>query len=75
MPLNAQKIRELRERTGMTLDEAARKVGFKTRQQWYALENGGRRNVQSDTLLALSRALGVPMEELMKDEPKKPRRR
>ena len=74
MPLDTTKLRQLRERQGFTLDEAARRAGFAGRQRWYAIESGGKGKVTPDTLLALANALGVTMEELM-SEPKKPRRR
>ena len=68
MPLDPWKIRQYRERQGLTLDEAARRAGFKTRQQWHGIESGGRINVAPDTFLALARALGITMEELMADQ-------
>jgi transcriptional regulator with XRE-family HTH domain len=79
MPINHQKIADLREQKMLTMEEAAKRAGMATRQRWYAVESGQRANVTPDTLHAVARALGVTMDELMvqnsRTEPPGPRRK
>lgn len=65
MPLDPHRIKFLREQQRLSLQEAATRAGLKTRQQWFRIESGARSNITPDTLLAIARALGVSMEELM----------
>ena len=65
MPLDHRKIADLRGRLQLTLDEAARRAGLKTRQQWWNIENGTRPNISVDTLYRISRALGCTADDLI----------
>jgi transcriptional regulator with XRE-family HTH domain len=65
MPLDHRKIAHLRGRLQLTLDEAARRAGLKTRQQWWNIENGTRPNISVDTLYRVSRALGCTADDLI----------
>lgn len=64
--MNTDKIKTLRERLGLSQDDAARKAGFKGRQYWYNIESGKRTNIKIDTLEAIAKALGVKAADLLK---------
>ena len=64
--LNFEKIKALRERRGLSQEEAARLAGFSGRQRWNDIENGYRTNVELDTLERIARALNVGAAELLK---------
>jgi transcriptional regulator with XRE-family HTH domain len=66
VPLNCDKIRELREKAGLTQEEAARRAGLHTRQNWNNIESGRRTNVTLSTLEAIAQALGVRAADLLK---------
>lgn len=56
-----RRIREERERRGMTLEDLAGKVGVSTRGQMSRFENG-ERGVDSGLLFRIAEALEVPMD-------------
>lgn len=66
MPLDVEKIRELREKAGMSQAEAAEKAGLKTRQRWHQIESGTITNIELDTLERIATALSVRAKDLLK---------
>jgi transcriptional regulator with XRE-family HTH domain len=64
--LDTAKVRKLRIKSGMTLDEAAERAHFVNRQQWYLIESGQRANITLETLFKIASALGVEASELLK---------
>jgi transcriptional regulator with XRE-family HTH domain len=66
MPANFAKIEKLRKKAGLTKEEAAKKAGFKEAQRWHDLEVGRFPDPRISTLEKVAKALGVPIEELLK---------
>ncbi len=64
--LDTTKLRELRLKRGMSMDDAAAAAGFNNRQRWYAIESGQKKNITLDTLNAIAAALGVKAKELLR---------
>ena len=64
--LDTEKIRSLREAAGLTMQQAADKAGFKSRQHWHAAESGDIGNITLDTLRRIAVALGVKARDLLK---------
>ena len=64
--LDTEKIRSLREAADLTMQQAADKAGFKSRQHWHAAESGDLRNITLDTLRRIAAALGVKAKDLLK---------
>jgi putative transcriptional regulator len=64
MPVHKEKIRSLRERLGLTVEEAAKSCGL-TRQGWHAVEAGSR-IPRIDTLEKMAKALRVTVNDLLK---------
>jgi transcriptional regulator with XRE-family HTH domain len=69
MSLNKERIKALREKLGLTQDEAARLAGFTSRQAWNNLEGGAVPNPRADTLAKVAKALGCRMEDLLQEDP------
>jgi len=69
--VNGEQMRRKRESLGLTMQEAAERAGFTSRQQWYNVEAGFRSNVTPTTLMAIARALGCSIEDLLKKPEKK----
>lgn len=60
----ADELRDWRERTHLTLSEAARRCGMSAQHYWQ-LENGQRgQGIRTATLLKLFNGTGIPMERL-----------
>lgn len=57
------RIKEFREKLGLTQDELARKSGV-SRMTIVALENNKAKVTTTKTLLAISKALGVTVDEI-----------
>lgn len=57
------RIREIREKMGMTQEELAARSGV-SRQTISALENGTERSVLSKTLVAIAEALGTTVDKI-----------
>ncbi len=67
--LNTTAIRSRREKLGLTLEQAAKLAGFKSRQHWYSVETGatgGQSGVTLGTLNAIAKALQCDAKELLK---------
>ena len=58
------RIKEYREKLGISQYELARRAGLKSRDTVYRLENNEDVDVTGKNLLAIARALGVTAEEL-----------
>ena len=65
--LDIEKLRALREKLGLSQDDAARKAGIGTRQAWHAIESGAKPNLTLATLTAIAKALGVKAKDLLKE--------
>lgn len=66
MGIDNEKIKAIREKRGMTLDQAAKAAGLKNRQQWHQVESGARDNATIATLEKMAKALGVKAKDLLK---------
>jgi len=60
-----EKMKQLREKRGLTMEAAAAKAGFKSRQAWHNIESG-RQSPTLATLDKIAKALGVKAAELLK---------
>lgn len=66
VPLDVEKMRKLREKLGLTQDDAAKRAGLKGRQAWNNIESGRRPNLQLQTLERIAKALGVKAADLLR---------
>lgn len=64
--LDTLKIKILREKKGLTMDQAAKLAGMKKAQRWNEFENGDNPNVTLETLTRLAKALGCDVRDLIK---------
>jgi transcriptional regulator with XRE-family HTH domain len=64
--LDCDKIRKLREKLGLSQEDAAVAAGMRNRQFWSNLETGRRTNVKIDTLERVAKVLHVRPGELLK---------
>lgn len=64
--LDTEKVRQLREKRGLTQEDAAKAAGLANRQQWYLIESGQRANITLETLDKMAAALGVKGKDLLK---------
>ena len=72
VPLNREKIRQLREAQKLTLSEAGARIGM-SRQQWHDIESGRRSDPSFSTIERIARALGVGLGDLaVSDSPPPP---
>jgi transcriptional regulator with XRE-family HTH domain len=62
-----KRIRDLREERGLTQRELARRAGLTPSGVGF-IEHGQTRNPSAETVVAIARALGVPVEELLGEE-------
>ena len=67
MPLDRSRIRQLRLKLGLSQDEAAQLAGLSGRQQWNNIETGDRPNPSIETVEKIAKALGVKVDDLLKD--------
>ena len=65
MSVNVTEIKRRREAMGLTMNEAASRAQFSTKQQWYAVESGARANPSAQTIVSVAFALGCRVEDLM----------
>lgn len=66
VPLDTQKIKALREKLGLSQEDAARLAGLSSRQRWHHIESGLKANVTVETLESIAKALGVKASDLLK---------
>lgn len=66
MPLDTDRIKSLREKLGLTQEEASQRAGLGTRQRWHQIESGAIPNIELATLEAIAAALGVKARDLLK---------
>jgi transcriptional regulator with XRE-family HTH domain len=66
VPVNHEKIRELRESLGLTQEQAAKLAGMKGKAQWSELERGRYKSMTVTTLERVAAALGVKARDLLK---------
>jgi transcriptional regulator with XRE-family HTH domain len=64
--LNNQRIKTLRKKKGLTMEQAARAAGLKTRQAWARIEAGGQPNLGIQLLARVAGVLGVKAKDLLK---------
>jgi DNA-binding XRE family transcriptional regulator len=64
--LDWKKIKQLRERLGMSVAEATRRAGLRSRQHWHNIESGRNQNPTLQTLESVAAALGVKAKDLLK---------
>lgn len=64
--LDTAKIRDLREKLGLTQVQAAKLAGLPSAQVWSDVENGRRSNLTIETLERVARALKVKARDLLK---------
>lgn len=64
--VDTERIRQLREKKGLTLAQAAEAAGFKNRQQWHGIESGAVDNPKLQTIEAVAAALEVKASTLIK---------
>jgi transcriptional regulator with XRE-family HTH domain len=67
--LDVDKIKSRRESLGLTLQQAAERAGFSSRQQWHNVESGtaGRgEGLRLSTLNAVAKALDCNAKDLLK---------
>lgn len=68
VPLDTDKMRRLREKLGLTMEQAAQRAGLGNRQRWNEIESGRSANVKLTTLEAVAQALGVQARDLLIDQ-------
>jgi transcriptional regulator with XRE-family HTH domain len=66
MGLDIEKVKTLRTKKGLSLEQAAIAAGFKDRQAWHRIESGASANVTLETLENIAKALGVSAKSLIK---------
>lgn len=66
MGLDFEKLKTLRDRRGLTQEEAATLAGLSGRQRWNDIESGRKVNVTIETLEAVAKAVGVKAKDLLK---------
>ena len=59
------KIRLLRGKLGISINELARRAKIRGPSMW-AIEKGKTKNVRAQTLIDIAAALGVPVQEILK---------
>jgi transcriptional regulator with XRE-family HTH domain len=63
--IDRDRIRDERERQGLSMEAAARLAGIAGRQAWYRIETGIRRGIAAITLYRVAMALGVKVDSLI----------
>jgi transcriptional regulator with XRE-family HTH domain len=66
IPLDAAKIRQLREALGLSQVQAAKLAGLPSSQVWSDIERGRRKNLTIESLERVAKALGVSARDLLK---------
>jgi transcriptional regulator with XRE-family HTH domain len=68
MRVDTVKIKRLREKKGLSQRQAAEAAGWKTAQQWSAIENGKHGNPRVKTLGAMATVLGCRVDQLLTEK-------
>ncbi|MEM1012521.1 MAG: helix-turn-helix transcriptional regulator [Planctomycetota bacterium] len=68
VPLDLDKLKQLRADAGLTMAEAAERARLSGRQAWYAIESGRNADVRVSTLERIAAALGTTARELLIDD-------
>jgi transcriptional regulator with XRE-family HTH domain len=66
VPLDVAKIKALREKLGLSQEQAAQKAGFRGRQAWSNIESGQQGNPQLMTIERIAKVLGVKAKDLLR---------
>ncbi|PMQ02387.1 MAG: transcriptional regulator [Dictyoglomus sp. NZ13-RE01] len=69
MKVDLRKIKRIREEKGISAKDMAEELGYKHYQSYWRIENG-KRGIKIEHLIKLSKILGVPLEDLIKEEEK-----
>ena len=64
--LDTAKMKALRIKRGLSMEQAAAAAGLRGRQRWYEIESGRQTNLTLDTLNRIAAALGVRAKDLLK---------
>lgn len=64
--IDIAKIKQLREKLGLTQQEAAEKAGLATRQAWHSIESGRQPNLGVLMLEKVAKVLGARAKDLLK---------
>lgn len=64
--LDTGKMRQLREKLGLTQEQAAERAGLPSRARWNDIESGRKINITLGTLDAIAKALHVHGADLLK---------
>lgn len=59
------RVRGLRVRGGLSIQDATRRAGFRARSNWTRIENGRRANPTVQTANAVALALGVKLDDIL----------
>jgi transcriptional regulator with XRE-family HTH domain len=66
MPVDVNKIRQLREKRNLTQEDAAWAAGLNSRQHWNQIETGLRPNITVSMLEKIAKALKIKAKDLLK---------
>ena len=66
VPLDTMKIKQRREKLGLSQEDAARLAGLSSRQRWHHIESGRKPNITIDTLESIAQALQCKPADLLK---------
>ncbi|WP_428939677.1 helix-turn-helix domain-containing protein [Fontivita pretiosa] len=64
--LDLDKLRELRQQRGLSMEQAAKLARMPNRQRWWDIESGRKANITLATLDAICRALKCKPQDLLK---------
>ena len=64
--IDIEKIKQLREKRGLTQQQAAEKAGLSSRQAWHNIEAGRQPNLGVQMLEKVAAALGVKARDLLR---------
>lgn len=63
--LDIEKVKQIREAKGLTMQDAARSSKLKTKQAWWNIENNTNGRITLATLERIADALGIEPEQLL----------
>jgi len=64
--LHTEKLKQLRERAGLSQEDAAVRAGLKSKQAWWNIESGQQSNITLETLDKIAGALKCKAKDLLK---------